>query len=122
MPSPESPAKRMTTFSSFCRVAGLAPFPFAPTRLPSGTVRRSPPSRGQADAPSVDVHQIFDVTASTDYCTFLRQPFTRRAGDVRMTWGRTHSSVRVPAGVVRHNCVFRHFLENGILLNLVTDR
>jgi hypothetical protein len=46
----------MTTFSSFCRVA---PLPFAPTSLPSvllSPAGECPPSRGQTDAPSVDVH------------------------------------------------------------------
>jgi hypothetical protein len=70
----------------------------------------------------VDIRMSFDVTASTDYCTSLRRPFTRRAGDAWVTSDRTHCSTPVPTDGLRHNCVFRHFSENVILLKMVTGR
>jgi hypothetical protein len=79
-------------------------------------------SRGQAEAPSVDIRMSFDVTASTDYCTSLRQTFTRRAGDALVTSDRTHCSAHVPKGGVQHNCVFSHFPGGAISKELVTDQ
>src|ERR1700754_3192524 len=112
----------MTTFSSFRRVPGLAPLPFAPTRLPSAAYRRSPPRRGQTDAPSMDVRMSFDVTASTDYCTSLRQRFIRLAGHVQVVAGRTHCSADVRTDAVRHECVIRHVRKSFISKEMVTDQ
>ena len=59
----------------------------------------------------------FDVTASTDYCTFLRQRFTRRASDGSVLPDRTRSSACVLARHLRQNCVLRHFREDVISKN-----
>src|SRR5271156_3281580 len=121
MPSPESPAKRMTTFSSFSRSGNaelgrseaesdpdLAPFSLGPTPPPSVAVL----PHGYAvdtgmfrpSAPSVDV----SVTGSTDYCTSLKE----RATQVHVT--------TLPRRGQRARSDTRHWLPGTSSVALVT--
>jgi hypothetical protein len=70
----------------------------------------------------VNVRNNFDVTISTDYCTSLRQPFTRLARDPLLTSYRTHCSAHIPTATARQNCVLRHVTPGVINKEMVTDR
>src|SRR6185369_12638863 len=88
-----------------CRGGPVAVRPHSPAfRFVSGEVVRVAVSRRAVGGPPPK----FDVTASTDYCTFLRHPFTRRTNDARVASNRTHCSALVPTSSAGHDCVFRH--------------